>query len=108
VIDAAILAVQGSFVVDNFDCGSQSNSSSSCSGSASMTALCNLSVYGAIAQNYRGRVAEYNPQVSGYVKNYWYDDRLAVLSPPYFLDPVNASWQVARVTECDTVSSCSS
>jgi hypothetical protein len=105
-IDAALLAVTGSFIVDNFDCGSQSNSASSCSGNANLTALCNLTINGVIASNFRGRVAEYNPQASGYVKSYWYDARLATLEPPYFLDPVSASWEVTQVTECDVIASC--
>jgi hypothetical protein len=39
---------------------------------------------------------------SGYTKAYYYDSRFQALSPPYFLDPVDAGWEVNRVTECDT------
>jgi hypothetical protein len=84
VIDAAIFTVQHSFMVDNLDCG---------------TALGALTVNGTIAQNFRGRVAE-SGGVTGYTKSYWYDPRLATIEPPYFLNPVSDSWQVARLTEC--------
>jgi hypothetical protein len=86
---AGILAIQHSFIVDNFDCG---------------TPLGSLYVYGAIAQNYRGPVGTENggTVVSGYVKGYYYDSRFQALSPPYFIDPVDAGWEVNRVTECDT------
>jgi Tfp pilus assembly protein PilX len=103
VIDAAILAINDSFIVDDFDCGSSSNANG---GGNAPSALGTLTINGAIAQNFRGRVAEGNPQVSGYTKNYWYDQRLATISPPYFLDPVDAAWQVKRVTECDATATC--
>ena len=102
VIDAAILAVNDSFIVDNFDCGSTSNSSP---GNAP-SQLGTLTVNGAIAQNFRGRVAEGNPQVSGYTKNYWYDSRLVSVPPPYFLNPVGTTWAADRVTECNSTTSC--
>jgi Tfp pilus assembly protein PilX len=103
VIDAAILALNDSFIVDDFDCGSSSNVNG---GGNAPSQLGTLTINGAIAQNFRGRVAEGNPQVSGYTKNYWYDQRLATIAPPYFLNPVSAAWQVKRVTECDSSSSC--
>jgi len=31
--------------------------------------------------------------VTGYAKNYVYDQRLKYLSPPKFIDPVAAAWQ---------------
>ena len=84
-IEAAILSVKHSFTVDNWDCGQ----------------LGNLTVVGAIAQKYRGIVQQFNGTsvLSGYVKNYWYDDRLRYRSPPYFLDPVDSAWDVVRVHE---------
>ena len=102
VIDAAIFAVNDSFIVDNFDCGSTSNSTPG----AAPSQLGTLTVNGAIAQNFRGRVAEGNPQVSGYTKNYWYDPRLATIQPPYFLNPIGTTWVVTRLTECDGTTSC--
>ena len=84
-IDAAILSLRHSFIVDNWSCGSPKG---------------NLSVHGAIAQEFRGPVATGGAIIThGYVKDYWYDDRLAYLSPPYFLDPVQSSWRVSRMTE---------
>jgi hypothetical protein len=86
-IEAAILALNDSFIVDNWKCGS---------------ALGTLTVNGAIAQKFRGPVGTFQSdgsRVSGYAKNYTYDDRLRYRSPPYFLEPVKASWKVVRNNE---------
>jgi type II secretory pathway pseudopilin PulG len=85
-IDAAILTLAHSFIVDNYDCG---------------TALGTLNVNGAIAQKFRGPVGNYNggTLVHGYRKNYEYDYRFRYRNPPYFLDPIAASWRVIRVNE---------
>jgi Tfp pilus assembly protein PilX len=80
-IYAAILSTNHSFAVDNYECG---------------VGLGNLNVYGAIAQRFRGIVGIVGG--SGYVKNYKYDERLAVDEPPYFLNPINAGWEVSRET----------
>lgn len=80
-IYAAILATKHSFAVDNYNCGSQ---------------LGELNVYGAIAQNFRGIVGTSGS--TGYIKNYNYDQRLATDEPPYFLEPLNTGWEVARET----------
>jgi Tfp pilus assembly protein PilX len=114
LIDAAIFSVEHSFIIDNFDCGSGSNTASSCPADANTTspyttALCQLTINGTVAQNFRGRIGESQgatPNYAGYVKNYWYDQRLETIEPPYFLDPVTAAWQVKRVTECDSAASC--
>jgi Tfp pilus assembly protein PilX len=91
-IDAAILAVAHSFIVDNYDCGAS---------------LGTLNVDGAIAQLFRGPVGTGNGYNStGYLKNYNYNDTLASIEPPYFLNPVSAAWYVQRQTECDTASTC--
>jgi hypothetical protein len=81
-IDAAILSLAHSFTVDNHDCGSQ---------------LQQLTVNGAIAQKYRGPVGTSGG--TGFIKNYNYDDRLRYRSPPYFLEPIAASWHVIRSNE---------
>ena len=81
-IDAAILSLAHSFVVDNWSCGNR---------------LGDLTVNGAIAQKYRGAVGTTAP--SGYTKIYNYDDRLRYRSPPYFLEPIAASWGVVRSNE---------
>jgi Tfp pilus assembly protein PilX len=87
-IDAAILAVNHSFIVDNYDCGNS---------------LGTLTVDGAIAQLFRGPVGTGSggSTGTGYLKNYVYNDTLASIEPPYFLNPVSAAWHVQRSTECD-------
>ena len=82
-IDAAILSLKHSFTVDNHDCGAK---------------LGNLTVNGAIAQKYRG-AGRHDRRRRGYIKDYNYDDRLRFRSPPYFLDPIAASWHVIRSNE---------
>ena len=85
-IDAAILSNQHSFIVDNWGYA---------------PAAGDLTVHGAIAQIFRGPVGTGSGATisTGYVKDYWYDDRLKYASPPYFVDPVNNSWTAARQTE---------
>jgi hypothetical protein len=86
-IDAAILAINHSFIVDHYDCGAS---------------LGTLTVNGAISQKFRGPVGTFSSgggsSSTGYSKNYNYDDRLRYLSPPYFLDPVQSAWRVQRET----------
>jgi hypothetical protein len=81
-IKAAILSIDHSFIVDNFDCGN---------------ALGNLNVFGAIAQNYRGPVGTTGG--TGFLKAYKYDDRLKYRSPPHFLSPVDSAWAIVRSNE---------
>jgi hypothetical protein len=81
---AAILSTNHSFIVDHYNCGAT---------------LEKLNVYGAIAQDFRGIVGTGGGgSNTGYIKNYNYDERLAVDEPPYFLSPLNAGWKVARET----------
>ncbi|MGH2394463.1 MAG: hypothetical protein ACRDGH_13420, partial [Candidatus Limnocylindria bacterium] len=82
-IDAAILAIKHSFIVDNYDCGAP---------------LGELTVNGAIAQFFRGTVGKTGGQ--GYLKDYNYDDRLAVAQPPYLFDIASSSWHIFRETLC--------
>jgi hypothetical protein len=53
------------------------------------------------AQKFRGPVGTVNGTsiATGYRKDYEYNDRLRYREPPYFLDPVQASWRVARQNE---------
>jgi hypothetical protein len=81
-VDAAILALQHSWIVDNYDCGR----------------LGSLIVKGAIAQEYRGPVGT-NSHATGFLKAYQYDDRLRYRSPPYFLSPIAAQWTAIRLNE---------
>jgi Tfp pilus assembly protein PilX len=84
-IQAAMLTLGHSFIADNYDCGK----------------LGTLHVDGAIAQKFRGVVGTFSGStiVSGYVKDYWYDDRLRYRNPPFFLDPVSAAWKAVRSNE---------
>jgi Tfp pilus assembly protein PilE len=85
-IDAAILAIKHSFIVDNYNCGNP---------------LGTLNVEGAIAQKFRGPVGTSRNGVatSGYTKNYVYDDRLRYLEPPSFIEPTGSAWVIGRETE---------
>lgn len=82
-IDAAILAIAHSFIVDHYDCGGD---------------LGTLTVNGAISQKFRGAVGTFGGWSggTGYDKNYNYDDRLRYISPPHFLDPVQSAWHMQR------------
>ena len=33
---------------------------------------------------------------TGFLKDYWYDDRLRYRSPPYFLNPLKSAWEVIQ------------
>jgi Tfp pilus assembly protein PilX len=88
-IDAAMLSLAHSFIVDNHDCGEE---------------LGTLTVKGAIAQKYRGPVGETRTSSgvttqTGFTKAYEYDDRFRYRSPPFFLNPVDAAWNVMRENE---------
>lgn len=78
-IEAALLAINHSFIVDNYKCGAQ---------------LGTLNVKGAIAQKYRGAVGTTNN--SGYIKNYEYDDKFRTNEPPEFTSPEKAAWVLGR------------
>jgi Tfp pilus assembly protein PilX len=82
-IQAGILALRHSFLVQNWDSGA---------------AIGTLNVTGAIAQKFRGPVGTgTNTWVStGYLKNYVYDDRLQYLRPPYFIEPVGNTWSLLK------------
>ncbi len=58
-------------------------------------------MYGAIAQRFRGTVGTGGSSgiATGYRKDYIYNDRLRYREPPFFLDPVKASWRISRETE---------
>jgi Tfp pilus assembly protein PilX len=81
-VDAAILALDHSFYVQNWNRGAP---------------LGDLTVNGVITQKFRGAVGTFsgNPPViqTGYNKQYTYDTRLKYLSPPYFLSPTLSAWQ---------------
>ncbi|MBJ7470698.1 MAG: hypothetical protein JHD16_05325 [Solirubrobacteraceae bacterium] len=85
-IDAALLALKHSFLVDNWACGAPMGT---------------LTVNGAIAQKYRGPVGTGSGKAmaSGYFKLYKYDDRLRVRVPPKFIDPVESAWGIQSYQE---------
>ena len=80
-IDAALLSIDHSFIVDHYDCGGS---------------LGTLTVNGAISQKFRGAVGTTGG--TGYIKDYNYDDRLRFQEPPHFFDPVQSAWHVQRET----------
>jgi hypothetical protein len=89
-IDAEIMAVQHSFIVDNYFCGAQMGT---------------LTINGAIAQYFRGAVGSQESSngttyMTGYLKAYTYDNRLEYLLPPYLFDVTSGAWQLGRETLC--------
>jgi hypothetical protein len=89
-IDAAILSLKHSFIVDHYNCGAP---------------LGSLTINGALVQNFRGAVGTSDGSgniFTGYVKSYTYDDRLAYLLPPYLFDISTGGWEVGRETLCTT------
>lgn len=76
-IDAAVLSLRHSFIVQNWARGAS---------------LGNLNVTGSISQKYRGPVG--TSASTGYLKNYVYDTRLLVMQPPYFIKPDSSPWRV--------------
>ena len=84
-IYAAILAIDHTFMVDDFIC---------------RPGLGTLHVYGAIAENYRGPIGASGGRAgdSGYVKDYKYDDRLASDPPPYYLTPASDDCSLSEST----------
>jgi hypothetical protein len=84
-INASIMALETSFVLENY---------------ASVAAKGTLTVYGGIIQDQRGPVGTFNgatgQKVSGYSKNYAYDERLLTSPPPYYPttgDYITLAWQ---------------
>jgi len=71
-IDAYIVALNTSFAVENYNVGLKGI----------------LTICGGITQESRGPVGTFNSRtnskVSGYTKNYYYDERLVNAAPPYF------------------------
>jgi Tfp pilus assembly protein PilX len=85
-IDAAILALNHSFINDNWYCGAP---------------LGTLTVKGAIAQKFRGTVGTHSGNTinSGYDKSYSYNDTLRYREPPYFINPTESAWRLVRQNE---------
>ncbi|NMR20162.1 hypothetical protein [Cellulomonas fimi] len=81
-IDAAILSVAHTFMVQNYNKGNDDRGT--------------LSVYGAIAQKFRGPVGTGSgaSMSTGYGKDYVYDERFRYTAPPKFLSPVTTTYGV--------------
>jgi type II secretory pathway pseudopilin PulG len=84
-IDAAMLAIEHSIIVDHYNCGSP---------------LGTISVEGALAQKFRGPVGTgtASSPSTGYLKNYVYDNRLHFQEPPSFIEPKPGNWVIGRET----------
>lgn len=85
-IDAAILCVQHTFLVQNNDAGGVRGK---------------LTILGAIAQLFRGPVGQsQNGSITqGYRKDYWYDARLRSAAPPKFLAPTSTTYGVTQYVD---------
>ncbi|MGH9043344.1 MAG: hypothetical protein ACRDVP_00585 [Acidimicrobiales bacterium] len=82
VIDAAILALNDGFGVNNYEIpGSEGT----------------LDVYGSISQDYRPAVGEFSGDsvYAGYSKYYLWDSRLGYVNVPYYLNPGTPRWAIA-------------
>jgi hypothetical protein len=91
-IDASILALTESFVVNNYALGNADGT---------------LSIYGSIQQDARGPVGTFScgqtcSIATGYQKDYLWDSRLPLYSPPYYLTPGTASWSLESSSESYT------
>ncbi len=86
-IDAAILALNQSFVVNNYGSGGAEGE---------------LAIYGSVQQYGRGPVGQFDPTTgdltSGYLKNYTWDPLLDYVSPPDYLVPSTAPWDLTSIT----------
>ncbi len=95
-IDAAILSVKRSFLVQNFFQGAQLSTDNKLDDGTK------LKVRGSIAQKHRGPVGTPGGggfSAAGYIKLYQYDKRLRYSPPPFFLRPEAAPWRVTKVTD---------
>lgn len=81
-INAAILSVNHTFQVQNYDKGNLRGT---------------LTVSGAIAQNFRGPVGTSGS--TGYAKGYLYDQRFRNIAPPKFMVPVSTTYGVSVQVE---------
>ncbi|MFP4148932.1 MAG: hypothetical protein ACLFV0_05535 [Nitriliruptoraceae bacterium] len=88
-IHAAILSLERSFRVQNHD---------------EISPLGDLIVRGSIAQRFRGPVGtgSATSSTTGFLKDYRYDERLRFISPPYFIDPVEAQYVTRNWAEVTT------
>jgi hypothetical protein len=94
-IDAAVLALNGTFTVNNYATGYEEG---------------DLVAFGTIDEDWRGPVAQIDGYgFHGYAKNYTWDSRLGYVPPPSYLNPGTPSWSlissgVSQVDSCVTQS----
>ncbi len=95
-IDASILALQQSFAVNSNDARAPGGGGNTVEGA--------LTIYGSIQQNARGPVGTFGGGgiATGYGKDYNFDPRLALYSPPYYLTPGTPSWNLDSSAESYT------
>ncbi len=61
-----------------------------------------LLVKGSIAQRFRGAIGTFSSQrgkISGYTKDYYYDERMLYQEPPHFIAPLNAGFEIVSWEE---------
>ncbi len=98
IIDAVILALKGSFLVNYWDQGSVLGTDCPYQPPPPQPTIHNcITLNGTIDQAWRGAVGT-GSLSTGYAKNYWWDSRLAYLSPPYYLNPGTSQWGYASFT----------
>jgi hypothetical protein len=88
-VDATVLALNQSFVVNNYG-----------DNDPPPQAEGTLLVYGSIQQDSRGPVGLTDG--NGYLKDYVWDARLGLVSPPFYLTPGTASWNLNSSAESYT------
>jgi hypothetical protein len=91
-IHASILTLEHSIAVQAYNIGDKDASEVT-------KGLGNLTVFGSMAQKFRGIVGTSGDNASGYLKDYNYDDALKNDPPPFFLDPTSGSWGVKQFAE---------
>jgi hypothetical protein len=98
-IDAALLSVAHTVQVQNYDGAVKAPTGGQTLGAAALGARGTLTIFGAIAQKFRGTVATSNGSATpatGYSKNYQYDTRFHNTAPPKFLTPVSTTYKVSQ------------
>ena len=90
-LDAAVLSVSHSFLVQNWRSGDKLSTLTDESSK--------LQIRGAIAQKHRGPVGTGGGSGTGYFKAYTYDKRLLNVPPPYFIRPQTSPYNVLRITD---------
>jgi hypothetical protein len=94
VVDAALLSLNDTFTVQNYTLPANPSSLGTDSRGT-------LTVFGSIAQKFRGGVATSSGSkiVTGYQKNYTYDKQLVTAAPPKFLAPVSTTYGTTSMAQ---------